>query len=259
MREYHDPEIKILLCDYRETIESWNHENVFNSWWYLYWNNCSGAVVETEKATYSLEPDKVCLIAPETVFSTRLESSFNHFYIHFTVGAPFDQIKSRIYLFSDDEVFLKQLKMLQSFSINRAKHMLQMSLLSHSVISSSLLRVNFNDIKRLKKYDARIEKTLKFLNKNLSLLYSNESLAENVGMSVNGFIRLFMSELGITPQKYSRRKRIEKASILLHFTDKKIDKIANETGFLDRYHFSRAFKETTNYSPAEFRKRRILL
>jgi hypothetical protein len=69
MYEYHNPEIKILLCDYRENINSWRHENVFNSWWYLYWNDSSGAIVETEKSTYCLEPDKFCLIAPETVFS----------------------------------------------------------------------------------------------------------------------------------------------------------------------------------------------
>jgi transcriptional regulator GlxA family with amidase domain len=147
--------------------------------------------------------------------------------------------------------------MLQYFSANPTKNMLQMSLLSHSVICSSLLRINFNELKSLKKPDARIGKALELLNRNLSSLQSNETLAENIGMSVNGFIRLFMNEVGTTPQKYSRRKRIEKASILLHFTDKKIDEIANETGFLDRYHFSRAFKEITNYSPAEFRKRSI--
>ena len=34
MYDYNEPGIKILLCDYREKVNSWKHENVFNSWWY---------------------------------------------------------------------------------------------------------------------------------------------------------------------------------------------------------------------------------
>lgn len=257
MREYHDPDIKILLCDYRKKISSWEHENVFNSWWYLYWNNTPGAIVRTGKQEHRLEPGHVCLIAPETAFSTESKSSFNHFYIHFTAGTPFDQIKSHIYFFPIQDLFRKPIERLQTLSPLRSEKTVQMSLLSHSLVCSVLSEISETDFAALRKLDFRIENAVKILNDETSTVFSNEMLAENVGMSVNSFIRLFMSNLGVTPQKYSRRKRIEKASILLHFTDKKMEEIAKETGFLDRYHFSRVFREITNYSPADFRKRRI--
>lgn len=257
MKHYNDPEIKILLCDYREGITGWRHKSVFNSCWYFYWNNSPGAIIETGTSKHRLKPDKFYLIAPETMFSTECETPFNHFYLHFTAGAPFDQIKSKIYLFPTDNCVIKQIRMIQSFIPDRTLNFVHLSLLTHSIACSMLLKIGENEFQRLKRCDPRIEMAMNTLNKNTSEIISNEALAEDASMSVNGFVRLFMKELGITPQKYSRRKRIEKASILLHFTDKKIDEIAVETGFLDRYHFSRVFKETTNYSPAEFRKCRI--
>jgi len=75
-----------------------------------------------------------------------------------------------------------------------------------------------------------------------------------INISTNGFIRLFTSETDTSPQKYHRNKRIEKACLLLHFSEKNIDEIAIKTGFLDRYHFSREFKKSTSNTPAEFRK-----
>lgn len=257
MREYHDLEIKVLLCDYRENINAWKHRNVFNSWWFLYWNNCPGAIVSGEENEYRLIPEKVCLISPETVFATRVESPFNHFYMHFTVGPPFERIKSKIFYVDVNETLISQFKKAQALLLCRSKKPIQISLISQALTCLILSEIDENEFGEIKKYDPRIEHALTILDKETSTLIPNEILAEDVEMSVNGFIRLFANEVGITPQKYSRRRRIEAASRLLHFTDKKIEEIAEETGFLDRYYFSRAFKQITHYSPAEFRSHRI--
>lgn len=258
MEKYHVPDIKIMRCDYRYGITMWDHRNIFNSYWCLYWNNTAGAIISTSDFEHQLKPTEFCLIAPETLFSTKLKLPFNHFFLHFTAGVPFDQIKSKIYFFSADEIVMKQIEMIRSLIPSQAVlGSVHLGLLAHSVICSMLLKIKDSEFKRLKRCSPLIEDALDTLNKKTSTIVPNEELAANAGMSVNGFIRLFAKELGITPQKYSRRKRIEKASILLHLTNKSLDDIATETGFLDRYHFSRAFKETTNYSPAEFRKRQI--
>lgn len=257
MERYPDPDIKILLCDYRNDISVWRHKNVFNSWWYFYWNSKPGALIKIQNSEYRLKPEEFCLIAPETAFSTRIESPFNHFYLHFTAGTPFDRIKSKIYFFPVDEIVSGLIAMILKLLPERTFNSTRLTLMAHSAVGCLLLHIAEKELQGMKKYDPRIEAAVDLLNKNISTITPNEYLAENAGMSVNGFIRLFADELGITPQKYSRRRRIEEASVLLHFSDKTIDKIAQETGFLDRYHFSRAFKETTNYSPAEFRKHRI--
>jgi AraC-like DNA-binding protein len=253
MERLHTPDIQTLLCGDNEKISAWRHENVFNSWWYLYWNSAPGAFIRSGDVEYKLEPGHFCLIAPETRFSTGHEKPFAHFYIHFTAGIPFDRIKNRIYLLPVDGIADRQMHMLKELLPDKERNPIRMDLLSSSVICFMLSKIDADDYAVLRKLDPRVEAAKSTLDKITSRIISNDALAEDAKMSVNGFIRLFASELGVTPQKYSRRKRIEKASLLLRFTDKKVEEIARETGFLDRYHFSRAFKEITKRSPAEFR------
>jgi transcriptional regulator GlxA family with amidase domain len=82
----------------------------------------------------------------------------------------------------------------------------------------------------------------------------NADIARRVGMSTNAFIRLFSSEAGVPPQNWYTRHRIEYACLLLHHAAMSIDRIADETGFCDRAHFSRTFKRLRGLGPAAFRK-----
>jgi transcriptional regulator GlxA family with amidase domain len=50
-------------------------------------------------------------------------------------------------------------------------------------------------------------------------------------------------------------RRIAVASQQLLFTEKSIEQIAQETGFADRFHFSRVFALHKQYPPAAYRKR----
>ena len=72
-------------------------------------------------------------------------------------------------------------------------------------------------------------------------------------MSTNAFSRLFLNEVGRSPQKYILKRRIEKACIILHYSSDSIDSIAHKTGFCDRFYFSRMFKKKMNVSPVAYR------
>ena len=73
-------------------------------------------------------------------------------------------------------------------------------------------------------------------------------------MSKNAFMRLFKAQYGLTPHTVIQRKRIEKACIMLHFSNASIEQIAEATGFCDRFHFSRTFKHIQGIAPAAFRR-----
>jgi two-component system response regulator YesN len=47
--------------------------------------------------------------------------------------------------------------------------------------------------------------------------------------------------------------RVRKAATLLRGTRQSIEEIAEQTGFPNRYYFSRVFKKMTGHSPADFR------
>jgi AraC-like DNA-binding protein len=73
-------------------------------------------------------------------------------------------------------------------------------------------------------------------------------------MSLNSFLILFQQETGLPPQAWFRRKRLEQACKRLHFSEVSIEEIAEASGFCDRYHFSRAFKNAYAIGPAEYRQ-----
>lgn len=82
---------------------------------------------------------------------------------------------------------------------------------------------------------------------------SNDELAAVSGISTVYFRKLFIRRYGISPMKYVRQKRIEKAKNLLesqYYTS--ISDVAEASGFSCLYYFSKAFKQETSRSPSEY-------
>lgn len=86
--------------------------------------------------------------------------------------------------------------------------------------------------------------------KELSL----DDLSSSAGFSKGHFIREFKKIRNISPARYLWQYRREKALSLLKNTGLKVNEIAEQTGFESPYHFSRAIKEQTGFSPLNFRK-----
>ena len=67
--------------------------------------------------------------------------------------------------------------------------------------------------------------------------------------------RLFQRFARITPHHYLTRLRMEAATARLSQPDSLIKEVAEEFGFADPYHFSRAFKRFHGIAPSKFRSR----
>ena len=68
------------------------------------------------------------------------------------------------------------------------------------------------------------------------------------------FYREFQRELGMSPKKYLLNQRMEHARQLLVYSSDTIEAIAAETGYADRFHFSKAFKRFYDVPPAAYRE-----
>jgi AraC-like DNA-binding protein len=79
-------------------------------------------------------------------------------------------------------------------------------------------------------------------------------LAEICGYSTDHFSRLFRGLYGVTPSRYLQEVRVRHAAQLLLETALSIEQIAEQTGFSDRFHFSRVFGVSTGLGPAGFRR-----
>ncbi|OUS24567.1 hypothetical protein A9Q98_13500 [Thalassotalea sp. 42_200_T64] len=62
-------------------------------------------------------------------------------------------------------------------------------------------------------------------------------------LSISALERRFKKHLGKTPRQYTIGVRLEHAKQLLLETNKSLAVIAQETGFCDQSHFTRAYKK----------------
>ncbi|WP_280182794.1 helix-turn-helix domain-containing protein [Nocardia cyriacigeorgica] len=97
--------------------------------------------------------------------------------------------------------------------------------------------------------------TLEWMQDNLDLPHTVESLAARSTMSTRTFARRFAAETGTTPVKWLTTQRVQLAEHLLEDTDLGLEQIATRAGFgsaaLLRHHFQRV----VGIAPTEYRRR----
>lgn len=83
-----------------------------------------------------------------------------------------------------------------------------------------------------------------------------DRLARLAGLSPFHFIRAFHAATGLTPHRYVRKRRIERACELLVTTPMSVTDICDATGFQSLGSFSSLFKRLTGETPAQYRAAR---
>jgi AraC-like DNA-binding protein len=100
-----------------------------------------------------------------------------------------------------------------------------------------------------------ITEAIKFIERNYQNNISVELIAEKCGLNRSYFGKIFKEEFGKTPQEFLILFRMTKATELLKQTDLSIGEVGKAVGYPDQLHFSRAFKNTYNISPRDWRKK----
>ena len=272
-----------ILCSRYWWFDAWKGQRMSFRFWRLYWNKNEGAYVYYKKKTF-LKPDQLYLIPPNTPFSNGIENSplwdkseyffkcgrinskkeesfhlengsILHFFIHFTLGLPYDSVIPGIYAVRLSDQNKTNIESITSTLLSHHSNFsLGYSLNVYNLIISAVSSLP-GRIWSSKKLDARINTVLEYLEKNLRETITNEMLATLINLSPSTFLRLFKSQVGISASKYLTQIRIDHACNLLLYTSKSIESIAECCGFSDRYHLTKVFSKTKSVSPAAFRKR----
>ncbi|WP_040197016.1 AraC family transcriptional regulator [Candidatus Soleaferrea massiliensis] len=100
-----------------------------------------------------------------------------------------------------------------------------------------------------------IEAAVKYVQHNFSRDIDVCDIAQNIGVSRSHLYRLFIKHLGMPPNEYLSRFRINQACSLLRHSDLSIGEIANSVGFLDQLYFSRVFKKFKGTPPSKYNRR----
>ena len=242
------PGIKVLQYSYVEMRSSWNNPSRTAPYWRFYWNLTPGAHIVFQGRTIELEQDHILLIPPFTNYASFAEKPFFQLYMHFEWENPFPVTSPRQF---SALPFKKQLLEVDKwFGAPGGRFELQMYAILLYYLAE--LQNPFPD-EQPSKNDPRIEKALEIINCDLNL--NNAFVAEKVRMSRDNFQRTFVRCMGITPCRYRISRRMELAQELLQDSLLTIDEIAQQTGFADRYQFSKAYKQFFNLPPGIARKK----
>lgn len=104
-------------------------------------------------------------------------------------------------------------------------------------------------------YDTRVFEICRHIENHVQTPPSLEEMAAMAALSKEQLRTLFQTVLGLSPVRYVRHVRLQRAKDLLAFTALSIKEIAIQTGFEDQHHFSRAFRHNEGASPLAYRRR----
>lgn len=250
------PDVQVLYHGFVQ-IRKWDFEHNHMPFWRLYYNFAGGAAVEYNGEIIKLEPDSIVLLSPDTRVSTSSAKNklIQHFFVHFDISCIARRQPQGV--FQVDAADMKSLiNMICSEKDDFSG--LRNTLRVRSLVTFLLSHLP-DDILELWRtrtdVEERVRKVISYLQENYNRKPENEKLAAIANVSKNQLLRDFRHHTGLTPQAYLRREQIRNACILLNTTSQSIDEIAEQTGFFDRYHFSKIFRKVTGLPPVKYRNR----
>ena len=232
-------------------VRQWNYTKVIQPFWIIYWNPTPGLMLNVDGEEFAPDPDKIYLFPPYTRFHGKFCKPFIQFAVHFLAEAPFDRVNNRMLVMPSDNIVPLIMK------LSPSNTELQNIILLQQIILNVLGKIPIEAFLPQKKplLDPRIKEILKYINSHPGERHTVEGLSGKVKMSVNNFHRRFLLGTGVTPKQYLLKIRMEYAKKLFLEAEMNIDEVASASGFLDRYHFSKTFKNYFLFSPAAFRKK----
>lgn len=106
---------------------------------------------------------------------------------------------------------------------------------------------------RIKTNNTTLQEVLNYCSSNFANNITLDDVAEQIHLSKYHISHLFNDKLGLSFNNYLNSLRINTACDLLEDTDKKMADISEEVGFGSIRSFNRAFQDTMNMSPLEYR------
>jgi AraC family transcriptional regulator of arabinose operon len=100
-----------------------------------------------------------------------------------------------------------------------------------------------------------IERTVSFMQKNITRMLKLDDLAVFANLSASHFSYIFKSKTGHAPIEYFNQLKIQQACQYLAFTNMSVKNIAITLGIEDQYYFSRMFTKLMGSSPSEYKKK----
>ncbi len=274
-----DLKLKLLCCRYW-LLNMWDCHDMIFPFWRLYWNKNSGGQLIHQEHVFEMDSNHIYIIPPFTSFSSRFtknhiynegihvsgkhltshlkESDYEekyliHFFIHFNLGVPFDNVYPGILKIELTDYLRDRLEYLtERLKIENKDFKLTFNLKLQAFIKEALTNIG-PELWKAINIDERVLKVIRYVEVHINEKLSNTEMSSLINMAPNSFARLFKEEMNITLHNFIQNRKIAKACELFEHSNKTIEIVAYGLGFSDRYHFSRVFKSVTGLTPAVYK------
>lgn len=244
--------IHIEVCHFMPLPREWNGFPMFANFWRLYYHTGEGASLREDSRITRLDNQHFYLIAPNTKATAVLSQPTGQLFMHFYVGEPLRSAAPGVYEINIDENTQRTANELIALDVlqkNQPPGVLKCTyLIAHALCQLPESAFHADEV------DHRVKESIEYMSENIDAPVSIEAIAKQHDLTRATFIRIFKRATGETPYKYYSTLRSERAKLLLETSDLDIVEIAEQTGFVDRFHFSREFRKMTGLSPARYRQ-----
>ena len=129
----------------------------------------------------------------------------------------------------------------------------ELNVLAHAMYHDFIYRVHHLRVNP--NYSYAIQKCCDYIELSLERKIKTADLAALVGYSEYYLTEKFKAETGQSVASYIRYAKVERAKLLLESTDLSIRELAEKLAFNTVNYFIQCFRDTTGYTPAQYRKR----
>jgi len=255
--------------------DNWTYDAARNGYWRLYVNDGPGAAIREAGIEHRMPPRCAILVPAWVTFDSRCNREVDHLYMHFDIvglsGPMVRQWFDRIFFLPPDPLTDHLCERVRA-ALKKGRHDdIATALFVKSAISLAVARLfellnhprhggadgpNLGGLfQRHLAELTPVMPALQRIDNHLADPPVNAELAECCGMSEDHFIRTFRRCVGQTPARYALERRITYAAERLTFGDDSLKQIAIDSGFSNRFHFTRAFKSIIGIPPAQYRQR----
>ena len=105
--------------------------------------------------------------------------------------------------------------------------------------------------------EPRVNRAVRLMTLALKSDLSLARLSELLCLSPSRLAHLFKAETGVSPMRYLKTQRMQKAKLLLETTPLSIKEVMIYVGVNDKSHFIKDFKKEFNLSPTSYRKQHL--
>ncbi|MDF9796404.1 AraC family transcriptional regulator of arabinose operon [Catalinimonas alkaloidigena] len=230
----------------------------------IYVTNGSGEVRIKDESFYLSKNDYI--IIPKNIahqYSTKEKDAWTIYWVHFD-GTKAEFLKNsfgkRISLQAhhtpNDNFRVNMfMELIHTLSMGYVKsHLEYVNLSFQQLLASFLYPDQFMQHLNVLGADV-ISKNITYMKENVEKALSLKDLADQAGLSIAHYSKLFTQKTGFSPIDHFIQLKIQHACKLLDISQLYIKEVAHKVGYQDPYYFSRIFKKVMQMSPLEYKKR----